>query len=447
MAARSAAGSEASTPTDQTGRPRSTTLPGKQTAGEGAAAADSAAMPPPHSRAASEWSAGGREGREGRDEQRSGAAADSTASPLPTHSNSHTTSALTQPLQIITAPSARSSSGAGSAVTGIVGAGPLLGAAEPEQPSSARSDSAALWPNRGRTASGVERSSSTATSADRGVSLSQPVSPAKLRGRSLLLQTLPAQLFSPTQPPHSTTTKSFGPSDTADLLPATPISYSQPVRTSATASASGAASSTSAATPLPAWVSATPPSVALSAPPASAAAVSLSPERLHISPGLSHIMQLTARRKEMENDRRRREEQQEERDEGARAAQQLHSGESVRAALSMEELQPRLIALQAERKEAEDERTAGQQQQTATDSGTREGEQRDTEQVDGALRAHPAEAAAAAVRRDDKAAAEQSTDAGLSLPVLLGGLLLIGASAYGSWLWYQRQKRRLGVRR
>ena len=358
------------------------------------------------------------EGKAGGGQQRTaGEAINST--PTPTHSLQVATS---------TVGSASSATATATATAGLLSAAALSGA--DEQPSSARSDSAAFL-GKGRAVSGADKLTGATAAADRGVSVSQPVSPAKARGgRSLLLQTLPAQLFSPAQQTHSMAAVSGSPHS---------------VRTSAAGSPSGSASPATAAVFLSS-MSAAPPAVAATVPFASAAAASLSPEKISLSPGVTHLIKMANRRKEAENDKRREEQQQA----SDRAAHELHHIELGRTALSMVELQPRLIALQAERKEANGEEHSIAQQRAqqgaegATEGGTGEGEHRDTRQIDGEPRAG---AAAEEANSQPKEAAELSGDRGVSLPVVVGGLLLLGASVYASWIWYQRQRRRLGIRR
>ena len=456
----SAGSSEASTPTGrELTRPRSTTQPSTaSSSGNNARPADQTAvtamLPPLQPRRAEERATDGLGATEAID----------SAATAPAHDSFQSSTDLTpstHPLRVSTAPLTASTPFAKPLSSVADTAGPLSDRllAVDEQPSSARSDSAALWQSTGRAVSGSDKLPTTAPANERRVSLSQPVSPAKVRGRSLLLQTLPAQLFSPTRPPASTQ-----PSSVTEPGGATAAAAAHLSSNSHSARSSAAASSSGSATPSPTAMlrsptSTAPPALASYAPPASAAAATLSPEKLNnFSPGLAHLLTISNRRKEVANEQRRRlEEELAEQQQQQQHEVGLLTGEQPRTALTMEELQPRLVALQAERKEADEQQTAATQQRsqhTETTEGADQGELPDTRCNDGEalLSASTAAAGTAAVvadnrqRREDEAA-KASADDGYTLPVLVGGLLLVGASAYASWLWYRSQRRRLGVRR
>ena len=457
-AARSASNSEATTPTghaqhtgEQQTRPRSTTAP--STAPAAAESPLSATMPPPQPRpAVGKVGRGDEEGGRGSQQQQQPAAASRPTATELLQVSTAPLPAFLQPTDRALQPAALDSAGSAAAgTTGLLSERSLKVA--DEQPSSARSDSAALWLSKGRAVSGAGSLSAAATADGRTVSFSQPVSPAKVRGRSLLLQTLPAQLFSPAQP--STAAAQM----TATAAAATVSNNSPSAHSSAAAGSPSGSASPGSSSLLSSVTSAAPPVIASSAPPASAAAATLSPDKLNLSPGLTHIIKMRNRRKEADNERRRREEEEavDEQQSRAEAAAALyddgqHSSQlAVRTVLSLEELKPRLMALQAERKEADEGSTVTRQRpqaavECATDGGAAEGEQRDTEQADGE---QPRSSAAAAPdgQREQSRAVKASAEDSMSLPVVVGGLLLLGASVYASWVWYQRQRRRLGIRR
>ena len=423
--------SEASSPTNAAAaassgatRPRSTTLPSNARSGE---TANSTAMPPPAPRRA----------------DASQSATVTAATP-----SASSASSIHPLLQISTCSGIQPSSSLLPAIPASAG---------DEQPSSARSDSAALW--QARAVSAADKAAGLTAAGERAVSASQPASPAKVRGRSLLLQTLPAQLFFPA-PPLQPAAAAAARAAQATLASTSAAESSSPARTlrSSTAATPSGTSSPSRWSGAASTLSAAPPAVALSVPPSSAAAVSLSPEKLNLSPGLTHIIALRNRRKEEENERRRRKEEETE------AAEQshflfLHGAEQARGALTMEQLmQPRLDALRAERserKEAHDECAAEEPltppshtqhgAEGGTEGGAIEGASRDAGHSADEQQANGAVSVAAGGQRSE-ADSSSSADA-LSLPVLLGSVLLLGAGAYASWMWYQRQKRRLGVRR
>ena len=239
------------------------------------------------------------------------------------------------------------------------------------------------------------------------VSHSQPVSPQVARGRPLLLSTLLPSLFSSASSASHVTTS-----------PAR-AAYSSPPRKplpSATASASTTASSPSTATP----------------PAAGAAALSghstVTAESLHLSPGMSQLLAIGNKKKEVENEKRR---QEVEEDEQRRRADlsKLPSSTPMQP-LNLHDLEPRLLQLQHERQSQSDDLQDGDADADAHTSHPLTDGHADVIQQ---LTRGPAS--------DGGYRAPVGND--LALPALLSGVVLMGVSAWAGWRWIVQQQRRL----
>ena len=251
---------------------------------------------------------------------------------------------------------------------------------------------------------------------------SQPVSP-RPRDRPLLLSTLLPGLF-PSSSSSSSSSSSTG-------VTTSPLrTFASPPRKSASGfQGSPALSAVAEGRP----VGASPPQLAASSSSASstssssstapASSSALTPEKMHLSPGMSRLLHIRNQRKEEDNEKRRRED--EEAEQQQRAAEQL-----AQQPLDLHQLEPRLRQLEHERERSAHERADGG---VGHEGAAAQGREQIVLDSTRQLSRGPS----------GKEADERGQASGYSLPVLMSGVVLLGVSAWAGWRWYERQQRRL----